>query len=409
MARQLQEITVYTQGDSTRISTWSNVPFLLTETLLKKGIRINRVNIGANRYLGILYNKLFTGMLAWFYPDHKYTYERTLLNFWLTNRRIRKAVQAYPSTDCHLFLTYGHVAEGSDAPSVLLCDWSYEVLICDRLARKPYPFEQKYIDRETASIEQADLVISLFPKCAQWMRRRSKNSSIYYLGGNVVNAVRALPDKPGGLIQKKFESSRLLFIGNKKYLEGAQALLQAYRLLKKEIPNLELTFIGLTPSELGHLPQGAEALGYLRKEVPAEQALYYKRLSESKLFVNPTRHWGGYSSTIEAMYYYTPVLVTPYADFVEEFGREIDFGQYTTGDAEDVAEKIRTCFSWEENVYSLQSKKAHEKVAEYTWGAYVDKLLCKIEALPGNDCRDKENRKLRGGTSESYGRDEKNK
>lgn len=387
MTRQLKEITVYTQGDSTRISTWSNVPFLLTETLLKKGIRVNRVNIGANRYLGILYNKLFTGVLGWFYPNHRYTYERTRLNFWLTKRRIRKAVRAYPSTGCHLFLTYGHVAEDPHAPSVLLCDWSYEVLICDRLARKPYPFEQNYINRETAAIEQADLVISLFPKCTEWMRRRSHNPSIYYLGGNVVNAVRALPGDPSGLVRQKFTSSRLLFIGNKKYLEGAKALLLAYRQLKKEIPGLELTFIGLSASDLGRLPQGVEALGYLRKEVPAEQELYYRRLMEARLFVNPTRDWGGYSSTIEAMYYYTPVVVTPYADFVEEFGREIGFGQYTTGDPANVAGKIRTCLAWEESIYKLKSNQAHEKVADYTWPAYVDKLLRKIEALPAGDCR----------------------
>lgn len=401
MARQLKEITVYTQGDSTRISTWSNVPFLLTETLLKKGIRVNRVNIGANRYLGILYNKLFTGLLAWFYPSHRYTYERTRLNHWLTNRRIRKAVRAYPSTDCHLLLTFGYVAEGALAPSVLLCDWSYEVLICERLARKPYPFEQHYIDRETAAIERADLVISLFPKCTEWMRRRSKNPAICYLGGNVVNAVRVLPGKPDVLIQQKFRSSRLLFIGNRKYLEGAKALLFAYRQLKKEVPDLELTFIGLAASELGRLPQGVEALGYLRKEVPAEQELYYRRLMEAKLFVNPTRDWGGYSSTIEAMYYYTPVVVTPYADFVEEFGGEIGFGQYTTGHPADVADKIRICLAWEKAVYRSYSNQAHEKVADYTWAAYVEKLLRKIEVLPMGDEQGERNSERENKASES--------
>lgn len=385
MARQIKEITVFTQGDSTCISTWSNVPFLLTETLLKKGIRVNRVNIGANRYVGILYNKFFTRLLGLFYPGHIYTYERTRLNYWLMNRRIHKAVRAYPSTDCHLFLTYGHVAEDSRAPSVLLCDWSYEVLIRDQLVRKPYCFEQKYIDRETVSIDRADLVISLFPKCTEWMRRRSLNSSIYYLGGNVVNAVRALPGEPVDLMQQKFRSSKLLFIGNKKYLKGANMLLLAYRQLKKQMPALELTFIGLTASDLGPLPDGVEALGYLRKEVPAEQALYYQRLFEAKLFVNPTPDWGGYSSTVEAMYYYTPILVTPYADFVEEFGEEITFGQYTTGDPTDVAEKISTCFSLKENVYTRQGRIAHEKVAEYTWEAYVGKLLRKIESLPDDD------------------------
>lgn len=379
---KIKEITVFTQGDSSCVSTWSNVPFLLTETLLKKGIHVNRVNIGVNRYLAIIYNKFIIKILSFFFPLHNYTYERTTLNYWLANRKIKKAVNDYPQSECNLFLTYGHVAIGSQNPSVLLCDWSFEVLIRDRFLRNPYKFEQKYIDRENTAIKHADLVISLFPKSAEWMRHRLSNTSICYLGGNVVNTVYKLKDTPSVIIKQKYTCKKLLFIGDKKYLKGAKVLLTAYKTLKQEIPELELCFIGLTESDLGPLPEGIKALGYLRKEIFAEQELYYQTVLEARLLINPTQHWAGYSSTIEAMYYYTPILIFPYTDFVEEFGQNIIFGQYTIGSLDDVVEKIRSCLLWEESDYTFRCKVAHEKVANYTWDAYVEKLLKKIESLP---------------------------
>ena len=41
----MNEITIFTYGDSNKISTWSNVPYFFTTTLEKKGIIVNRINI----------------------------------------------------------------------------------------------------------------------------------------------------------------------------------------------------------------------------------------------------------------------------------------------------------------------------------------------------------------------------
>jgi hypothetical protein len=43
---KIKEITVFTIGDSKKMSTWSNVPFFFTETLISKGVKVNRVDIG---------------------------------------------------------------------------------------------------------------------------------------------------------------------------------------------------------------------------------------------------------------------------------------------------------------------------------------------------------------------------
>ena len=59
-----------------------------------------------------------------------------------------------------------------------------------------------------------------------------------------------------------------------------------------------------------------------------EREKYYNLLKSARVLINPASKWGGYSSTIEAMYYGCPIIVSPYDDFIEEFGKLIPFGYY---------------------------------------------------------------------------------
>ena len=43
--RKIEEVIFFTYGDSSDASTWSNVPYLFTRTLEKKGITVRRVNL----------------------------------------------------------------------------------------------------------------------------------------------------------------------------------------------------------------------------------------------------------------------------------------------------------------------------------------------------------------------------
>lgn len=83
---------------------------------------------------------------------------------------------------------------------------------------------------------------------------------------------------------------------------------------------------------------------------------------------------GGYSSTVEAMYFYTPVIVSPYDDFVNEFGKDIDFGIYNEKyDSSVLAKNIEAIFN--SGDYENMCLNAHERVKDYTWDNYVDKIL----------------------------------
>lgn len=83
---------------------------------------------------------------------------------------------------------------------------------------------------------------------------------------------------------------------------------------------------------------------------------------------------GGYSSLIEAMYFYTPVIVAPYKEFVAEFGEEIEFGVYNEEFSHQcLTNNILNIFQNKE--YEKMCKAAHRRVENYTWSEFVNNIL----------------------------------
>mgnify|MGYP007100191735 CR=1 FL=1 len=93
-------VIVFSLGDSTKISTWSNVPYFFTTTLEKQGIKVNRVNLQESKYLKLLYFFWFGWMIKFFFKKSAYTYYRSTLNNWDTKRKIKKAVQVLQMLIC---------------------------------------------------------------------------------------------------------------------------------------------------------------------------------------------------------------------------------------------------------------------------------------------------------------------
>ena len=79
--------------------------------------------------------------------------------------------------------------------------------------------------------------------------------------------------------------------------------------------------------------------GYLDKGKDEDRKTYYDLFRRAKIFINTTPKWGAFSATIEAMYFYTPVIVAPYNEFVKTFGGDIQFGAYCDQNLPDEIEK----------------------------------------------------------------------
>jgi glycosyltransferase involved in cell wall biosynthesis len=371
----IKEVTVFTCGDSSRLATWSNVPFFFSETLIAKGIRVNRVNIEPSMLLPLhrlakLVSKVST-----------YTYFRSLICFLVTRRKIKKAVKQFKNSQADIFLTFSFSSCGlTNRPVVLFCDWTYDYHIRHYHKHQPDYFEKQSIAREDAQIKAANLVFSLFPGVTEYMQQKYGKDHIFY-SSNVINSLYSVSEKD---VEGKRQSYSLLFIGSKAYIEGARSLIAAFELLKPEYPLMRLHIVGMEQQDFGTLPENVFCYGYLNKGIDEERDLYYTLMREATVFVNTTPLWSAFSASIEAMYFYTPVIVTPYEEFRKTFGEKIDFGLYCEENVPNlIKEKITNIL--ENNLYSVFCNRAHNAVKAFTWDACIGKIIAKIEQLQIED------------------------
>ena len=367
----LKEIIFYTYGDSNNAKTWSNVPYLFAHTLEEKGIIIRRININPNRILNRLYNSLLFPILQKITPGSIYTYDRTLLCHLLTNHRIKQSLKRYPNAEMCIFSCYDYYNKFDNRKTVLFCDWTANILIKERFQREPYYSEKEFIKRQYNSLRKADYVISLFKECAESIKQECPECNIHFLGNNVINSFYNDSLNTEDIIKRKIKKENILFIGGDNYTEAACKLIKANHILKDKYT---IHIIGLTEKETGIVNPKVIYHGYLNKSNPDECKEYYDTLINSCLIVNATQQWAGYSSVIEAMYFYTPVLISPYKDFVSEFGENIEFGTYNQEFTEEViANNITKILSSDRYEYMCQN--AHEKVKNYTWEEYVNRFI----------------------------------
>ena len=222
-------------------------------------------------------------------------------------------------------------------------------------------------------MQKADKVYTMFPKCKEHMEELY-GREIIYLNRNVVNTVYDGTFDIEKNIKARYTSNKILFIGNTRYIGAAKELVNAYNFLKKENNKLELHIIGMTKEQMNVDDNNIHCYGYLRKNIREERDLYYSLLHSCKVLVNPAQQWGGYSSTIEAMFYGCPVIVAPYEDFVCEFGKVIKFGRYTS-EQEELHKTIGAILDSDKDKYQAMCSNAYNLVLEYTWSNYVNAFL----------------------------------
>ena len=370
----MKEILFFTYGDSRKASSWSNVPYLFAEALEQQNIIIRRKNIAPNRYIQKFFNITIEKLLKWKYSHHEYSWIRTSLFSFLTNIKIARFVKKYKHADYCFFLCFDYYNKFNNIPSLLFSDWTYSILIENRQNRKLYKFEQRFAKQQEFAINHAQCVISMFPQCTETMQKQYPNANIHFLGGNVINLLYKQKISPQKIIPQKIKSNIILFVGQKKYQKGANMLIDAFKILKQKNPSLTLHIIGMQNRDFEKLPSDVICHGYLHKDNETENTLYYNLMQNAKVIVNPSPQWAGFSSMVEAMFFYTPIVVSPYEDFKQTFGNNIQFGCYTTEFTPiHIAEKIQHVI-FNDN-YEQFCNSSHEAVKDFTWSEYSKRII----------------------------------
>lgn len=383
MSHQIKELIFFANGDPRKAATWSNVPCCLVRELERGGITVHTVDLICHP-LEYLYDHFFRRFLRLFlmpfgiYPPY---YVRTRLHQWWGERRIRQMVQRYPAADYCLFINYLFYNRYNQIPSLLLSDWPTPFDI-RRKGRLPSFLDRRVIRQEKEAISHARHVVSLFKVRAEEMKRTYPDASIQFIGNAFVNNCYGKPICGDEIIRKKKQSKILLFIGKSdRYRQAAQLLIDTLRQLHEEEPQrkLQLHIIGIDRKMLRIPPSVAVIChGYLHKDDPKEREEYYRLLIHARMIINPSPGWAAYSSIVEAMYFYTPVIVSPFDAFVSTFGKEIDFGCYTTPSIEDLTKHIR--YLSDTSDYPALCMRAHQRVENDTCQLFVSKMIRLIQS-----------------------------
>lgn len=305
-----------------------------------------------------------------------YTFDRTPIYCWLVERKIKRILNEHNTSILNIVFSFSHLATSNTTPCLLFCDWSYEFLIRNRHNRNPFLLEKIYIHHQNHVISKADYVVSLFKESADSMMQYIPDVRVNCFSKNVVNNLNDAPLlSDDRAIGEKCKAHNLLFVGRSHYINAAKQLIGAAERLFLKFPDLRLDIVGLVDDDFEMtLPEWVHCHGFLHKGNDEHRRLYYALLEKSRCFVNSSPGWGGYSSTIEAMYYYTPIVIAPYKQFLMEFGDNISFGVYVINQSEEELESaiLRVM---ENTEYADMAKSEHIAVRDYTWLDYSQWLL----------------------------------
>ena len=373
-------------GDSTSPKAWSNVPYLFSENLQKQGFEIMRLNIAPNEKHEILWEKYAGRFLSRFFRTQQYSFLKTPISRAIAYWKIKKAVKNNPDLYFVIFLSFDFYNKFNKVPTLIFHDWSYDMIILDRLKRKPYFFEKWFINYQHEAFTKSELVVSLF-KDAQKIISKRHGKKVYHLGSNVVNDINFSKPNLEEILELKRNSHQLLIIGSMKYLLGARKLVQAFRILQKDFPELTLNIVNIPKDRilLEETDRKINFYNYLDKGDPAQNKQYYDLLTNAKILVNPSEIWAAYSSTIECMFYYTPIIIKPYDAFVLDYGEKNDFGVYLMNtDVPIIVECIRSILMMNEDEYMKKCIRAHELVKDQTWENYTKKIVGLMDEIAKN-------------------------
>lgn len=374
------KITFLYNGDSSNINEWSNVPYFITETFKEYGHDINRVNMHI-RYIGILYDFFVTSFIRRFIsPNTSYNFLRSRLRSYLIDRKLKKVVNKYPDTDIFFCISDNfNPCKYSKAKCIMLCDWTYEFEIVHDKRKSIDKWENYYCEKQKQMMENAYSNIVMRDECRNFIKENYRNIHLYDKHIDVVNCVLKNVDGTA-IMNKKKTSNKIVFIGAKRYIGGAIALVKCVRDNLEQFINKEVYFIGIEKEDidselLRDIADRCIFCGYLNKAKKEDRECYYDLLLEAKLCINTNEGFVSLAGLMEACYLYNPIIVSKHYQTVSCYGKQISCGFYADNTAQEIMEKIVAIYEMEESEYYSLCSKSHEYFADKTWNTVVNEWV----------------------------------
>ena len=319
-----------------------------------------------------LFNVPVRILIKFFNIKTTYFFVRTpihFLNAYLYSQYIRFISK---SEDIMIVQGFSYPPHNKKNRMILIGDWPSTYLFDKFLKRHPNRLEIKSIERENKVIENADAVVTLFPDVYKYMLTYYKNKNIFYFG-NVVNVDEKVV-VPSNIVSKKINSNRLLFVGQPFYLDGAMELILSVENLRKKGYELEVDIVGIEPNLIKPKHSWVIVHGYLDKGKSVEKEKYYALLENAKLFVNTTSGWNAFQATLEAMYFYNPIVVRPNDNLAQTFQTLADFSYIVDSKSGSLEDVIINSIN-QPDQYKNKCINSHYAVKPHTWDAFTKKIV----------------------------------
>ena len=366
------KIYLCTTVTSKNYKSWSNIPYLLHKNLEKKGYVVKNHVIFEIEPIKTIFNLPIRVINKICKTGITYFYVRTPLHFLFTYLYSHYIRLISDKKDVMLVQGFSYPLNNGKNQQIILGDWPSEYLYEKLLQRKPNRLERKSIDRENNVIEAADAVITLFPNVQTYMLEKYKNKNIYYLG-NFVNVDEDIV-VPDNIMERKLLSNRFVFIGQPFYLQGALELIAATRSLRERGFNCEVDIIGIERNLIGEKENWLNIHGYLDKENAEDKKKYYSILSNARMFVNTTKGWSGFQALLEAMYFYTPIVVRT-NDSLKSYFNNLTEIAYIIEDEGLPLDTILEDSISNKKLYMQMSVASRNAVESSTWANFTNKLV----------------------------------
>lgn len=195
----------------------------------------------------------------------------------------------------------------------------------------------------------------------------------------VVYAGFGSPFSINGPLDKSYSQKNILFVATHSFeAKGGKELLDAFRRVRKVIPDVTLTMIG---KDWGIDEPGIECLGFLDKRNSGDLAIYKRCFEAASLFILPSHNEAFGEVFIEAMSYGVPCIGTR-TGVMPELIEDNDSGFVVDpGDSEGLTNLIIELIESEEDLRKLGKAGFRAVSNEYQWSTVTSRIIKEVESF----------------------------
>lgn len=378
------EVTIISYGDSNNINVWSNFPYFICKGFEENKIVVNRVNLlQFFPHIEFLFDNTITKLVKLF--DRKSTYSFYRSTFYLkflSEYICKKVIRQYPNSDFYISLNFDICPNKYTKKTCInMCDWTYEFSVKKDINKQHINFlERKGIKNQNDIIFRADIIVCFRKECSDFLKQTYTLLNIIDYEFNAVNCdIESFDEKK--IISDKLSSNSVTFLGSSRYKYGASELVKAINYINN-YRKVYCIFIGLEKKDLEefHLELNENMIFYgkLDKNDTRQRNLYYNTILSSRICVNTNPGFVSIASIQEAIYLYTPVIISKHLQTITALGDDMQYGLYTENTASNIVKCIDYFFSLKDDEYVKQCLFNHNQLSSWTWHNAIKQFLCKV-------------------------------